>query len=374
LLQQAKSNLTGDARDLWVGSLRTIHGQENALRELLPKLAGRADAERAAKEALEATSRFAAWVEEQSPKKTAPSGVGVENYDWYLKRVKLLPYTWAEEVTLMERELARSWASLALEEQRNRGLPELQPVASAEEHGQRFNAGVDDYVKFLAEREVAPVDELYAPALRAEIGRYHPGPREFFTEIDYRAPILMRTHGWHWIDLATMRAHPHPDPIRRGALLYNIFDTRTEGLATALEEVAMQEGLVSGRARELVYILVAQRAARALGDLKMHANQLSLEGAARFAAEHTPRGWLRLDGQTVWFEQFLYLTQPAYGTSYLIGKIEFDKLITERKRALGDRFTMREVMAEVVRAGLIPMPLVRSEVLHATATSGAAGR
>ncbi len=60
---------------------------------------------------------------------------------------------------------------------------------------------------------------------------------------------------------------PHPSPIRREPLLYNIFNTRTEGQATGWEELMMQAGMFDARprSRELVYILIAQRAARALG-------------------------------------------------------------------------------------------------------------
>ena len=56
------------------------------------------------------------------------------NYDWYLKNVQLVPYTWRDEVTLMERELARAHAFLALEEQRNAALPPQAPVASADDY------------------------------------------------------------------------------------------------------------------------------------------------------------------------------------------------------------------------------------------------
>ena len=61
-------------------------------------------------------------------------------------------------------------------------------------------------------------------------------------------------------------------------------------------------------------------------------------------------------------EQFLYLQQPAYGTSYVIGKLETDKLITERRRQLGDQFTMRRFMDEFNAAGLVPMSLLRWEL------------
>ena len=202
------------------------------------------------------------------------------------------------------------------------------------------------------------------PALRAKIGRFNPGPREFFTEVDYRDPEVMRTHGYHWFDLAQMQHEPHADPIRRGPLLYNIFNTRTEGHATAWEEMMLQAGMFDARprSRELIYVLVGQRAARALGDLHMHANMVSLEEAARFASANTPRGWLRLDANTVRTEQHLYLQQPAYGTSYLIGKIEIDRLIAARRRQLGDAFTLKRFMDEYNAAGLIPVSLLRWEL------------
>ena len=203
------------------------------------------------------------------------------------------------------------------------------------------------------------------PALRARIGRFVPGEkREFFTEVDYRDPVMMRTHGYHWIDLAWMERQPHPSPVRRGPLLYNIFNTRTEGFATAMEELMMQRGLFEARprSRELIWVLVAQRAARALGELRMHSNEFTLEEAARFASANTPRGWLRLLGQTVWGEQHLYLQQPGYGTSYLIGKIEVDKLIAARAQQLGDPFTLQRFMDELNQTGLIPITLVQREL------------
>jgi hypothetical protein len=67
----------------------------------------------------------------------------------------------------------------------------------------------------------------------------------------------------------------------------------------------------------------------------MHANQITLEQAAQFASANTPRGWLRLDAHTVRGEQHLYLQQPAYGTNYLIGKIQIEALIAARRRQQG---------------------------------------
>jgi uncharacterized protein (DUF885 family) len=171
----------------------------------------------------------------------------------------------------------------------------------------------------------------------------------------------MRTHGYHWFDLARMDSEPNPDPIRRGALLYNIFNTRTEGFATAWEEMMMQAGMFDThpRSRELIYILIAERAARALGELGMQSNTFTLEQASAFASANTPRGWLSLDGQLVRWEQFLYLQQPGYGTSYLIGKMQLEAAIAERRRREGEAFSMKRFMDDLNAAGLVPASLLR---------------
>jgi uncharacterized protein (DUF885 family) len=218
---------------------------------------------------------------------------------------------------------------------------------------------------FLRDREMLTVRDYMDPALRARIGTFSDRqPREFFTEVDYRDPVVMRTHGYHWFDLARAANEPHPSPIRRATLLYNIFDSRTEGLATGWEEMMMHAGLLEARprSRELIWVLLAQRAARALGDLMMHANQWTLEEAVTFAVSQTPRGWLREDGNTVWGEQHLYLQQPAYGTSYVIGKIQIEQLLAERARQVGDGFTLKGFMDELNAVGMIPMSLIRWEL------------
>ena len=365
LLAQAKTNLTGNGRDLWIYGAKSIRQQSADLAQLATRVGGgqgslKADIEKAR----QATDDFAAWLESKTTSKTGPSGIGIENYDWYLKNVQLVPYTWRDEVAIMGRELARSHALLAMEEQKNAKLPAQAPVASAEEYSRRFPAAVAEYMAFLREHEILEVRDFMEPALLARIGSFHPGPREFFGEVDYRDPEVMRTHGYHWFDKAWMARLPHASPIRRGALLYNIFNTRTEGHATGWEELMMQAGMFDARprSRELVYILVAERAARALGELRMHANAMTLEQASSFACVNTPRGWLRMDGNLVRSEQHLYLQQPGYGTSYLIGKIEIEKLLAERKRQLGQAFTMKRFMEEFNAAGLIPTSLLRWEL------------
>ena len=46
----------------------------------------------------------------------------------------------------------------------------------------------------------------------------------------------------------------------------------------------------------------------------------------------------------------------------MIGKLEVDTLIAERRRRLGDGFTMQRFMDEFTAAGLVPMSLLRWEL------------
>ncbi|MCZ6915355.1 MAG: DUF885 family protein, partial [Gemmatimonadetes bacterium] len=90
-----------------------------------------------------------------------------------------------------------------------------------------------------------------------------------------------------------------------------------------------------------------------------HANVYTLQEAAEFASEWTPRGFLPADGATIQGEEHFYLTQPGYGTSYIMGKLEIEKLMAERAIQLGDEFTIKRFFDEFFATGVIPVSLVR---------------
>jgi hypothetical protein len=366
LLAEARQNLVGTGQDLWIHGARRVRAQSAELERFGARLAGagpvglRADGE----QARAATDAFAAWLDAEAPARTGPSGIGIANYDWYLRHVQLLPYTWRDTLTLMERELERAWSSLATEESRNAGEPPDAAIGDPAEYAARAQQAVTEYMAYLKNRGLLTIHADMDAALRARVGPYTPSPREFFVEIDHHDPMVMRTHGYHWFDKVQMANRPHPSPIRQGPLLYNIFVTRTEGHATGWEEMMLHAGMFDARprSRELIWVLLAQRGARALGDLRMHAREATLEEAAVFTSTHTPRGWLSLAGRLVRAEQHLYLRQPAYGTSYLTGKIQIERLLADRRRQLGDAFTIKRFMAEFDAAGQIPISLIRWEL------------
>jgi uncharacterized protein (DUF885 family) len=153
-------------------------------------------------------------------------------------------------------------------------------------------------------------------------------------------------------------------PIRGKALLSNIWDSRAEGLATGFEELMMQAGLLDKhyRARELVYIMLAFRAIRALGGLKLHSGDWTLDEAIQFAVEKTPRGFVSQNSNTIRTDYSIYLSQPGYGTSYVYGKNQLEKLINDRRTQLGKNFNLKEFFDDYFSRGVIPASLLRWEM------------
>lgn len=361
--EEAKRNLNSNAKDLWVLGTRSIREQGDEfekfateVRDTYPDLAD------ASIKAKQASDDFAKWLDEQAASKTGTSGVGKENYSWNLKKVHLIPYSWEDEVTLMQRELQRAHASLAFEAHQNRKLPKLEKADIAKQFDKMLEDAHQELMRFYKEQGIITMKDYMEPAMREQIMEFTPfdGIRGFFHEIHYRDPMPLNCHFFHWIELARIREEPNDSPIRRVPSLYNIFDARSEGMATAMEELMMNAGLYKNRprGRELVYIMLAQRAARGLGGLYQHGLEMDFDEATKYASKWVPWGLLPADGGTIQHEEHFYLQQPAYGTSYVIGKIQIDQLIAEYTRQRNGIFNMKEFMDEFSRVGELPISLV----------------
>lgn len=365
LNSQAKINLTGNARDLWIAGIRDIKNQVSDLQDIKTHegIAGDTELEKVIEEAIASTNDLADWLTAQSTSKTGPSGIGKDNYTWYQQNVHLVPLTWEDEVMLLKREIARAWSALKLEEHRNRKLPELLAADSPEAYDRMAEASARSLIRFLEEEDIVTVADYFDPALREHLGAFVPADRRNFfwitAHLDQR-PLY--SHFYHWFELARMDLEPHSSEIRRDPLLYNIFDSRNEGLATAVEEMFMDAGLYddSPRSREIVYIMIAQRAARGLGSLYAHANEMSMEEAGGIHSEYTPRGWMKTEKDLRIFEQHLYLRQPGYGTSYITGKYLAEEVMAEYARNLeadNEPFELKNYFDGLNRIGSIPTTL-----------------
>ena len=370
LMRQAQTNLTGNARELWIAGIRNIRTQRDHLDTIRERAGPRASPALLAvlDESAAATDALVAWLEAEAEHKDGPSGIGKDHYTWVQQNVHLVPLTWEDEVRLLKRELDRAWASLKLEEHRNRNLPPLVAASTPAEMDAKTDEAVDRLMTFLEEQEVLTVTDYMEPAVRAHRPRFAPeAGRNFFQIGAHYDPLPLMTHFYHWIELARMDLDPHPSPVRQGALLYNIFDSRNEGTATGVEEMFMHAGLYddSPRSRELVWILVAQRAARGLGSLYAHANEMTMEEAGGVHMDWTPRGWMKTEKELLIFEQHLYLRQPGYGTSYITGKYLLERALADYARqaeARGETFRLGPFFDRLNAIDSIPISLARWEM------------
>ena len=388
LLGQAKTNLMdSNGRDLWLYGGRAFREQSKTLSAYAAgkldmrtlegtKHADMTGADQALIDAIgkarAATDAFRAWIEGEAPKKTGPSGVGKENYDWYAKNVHLVAYGWDEQVTLLRRELDRARASGALEEFHNRNLPPLEPVNDPQAWRAMATKKMQTLVDYLIDNGLVDDQKYFRAAMAAQLGDYTPPEeRNFFAHGAARDPSALYSHEYHWIELARRKHEPNKSPIRAAIPLYDMYDGHSEGLATAMEELLMNAGLYdkSPRGREIVWAMLANRAARGLASLYVQANQMTLEEAGRFHAAWTPHGWSDPKSDLVAFEQLLYLRQPGYGTSYVTGKLELDRLISEysfEQEQKGKQFSLPEFFRKLNASGVIAFSLIASEMVDAS--------
>jgi len=374
LNKQAKQNLIGNARDLWITGIRTIKRQSTDLKSLLKRIDPLDKGIRKViVDAISSTNEFIGWLEKEAINKNGPSGIGKENYTWYQKNVHLVPLTWEQEVILLKNELARAWTSLKYEEKNNSKLPYLSTVNNSKEYDELAKNSAEELLSFLDDQKIITVKPYYKDALQPHLGKFIPEyKRNFFWITAHYDPKPLYSHFFHWFELAQMDIDPHKNEIRRKPLLYNIFDSRSEGVATAVEELFMQAGLYKNnpRAREIVYILIAQRAARGLGSLYAHANIMSMEEAGKIHSEYTPRGWMKTEKDLLIFEQQLYLRQPGYGTSYITGKYLLESAIAEYS-IINEEENSKEIIKDffdlLMSIGNIPMTLAHWQMTNSNA-------
>ncbi len=377
--EQAKGNLGGGdlsriPGDLAILAIHELEQGDDRLAEFIvqlgeyhPDLLPDAQAARAA------IDGYLGWLEENRSEMTASAGLGIENYNWMMKNVYLFPYTWDEIRTIVELEDNRVITFQKLEENRNRNLPPLTPVASQEERRRSVLSSLERVMSFIRDDEIFTVqdyivvDDYRQGRLRAT-RRPWPERHDYFFNFSHRESLMEETHEMvgHHFDL--LRAGHDDRPIR-GAREhegpYDMAVARLEGLAFAFEELLMHAGYLDERprrAREVAYEQAAFRTVRALADVYMHSRDWSLTEAMEYAVANAPHGELLDDSPHLWGEMQTTLVHVGWHAQMVVGKVHFMKLLRDRAQHLGDDFTVKQFMDEFYAAGVIPMSLIRWEM------------
>lgn len=304
-----------------------------------------------------ATVAFRDWLKENQPKMNGKWGVGMDNYTYYQRYVRLMPYDARMNLELADRELERGRAFLAVERWKNRKLPTLEPSPTAAEYERRKQDADAQIRQFIREQDLLTIPE-YIKELDTNVPWIvRPGGPNFWEAIQFRDPRPDHVHAvipGHRFDGIVRSKNTHPV---RGTYSDG---GRSEGWAFYLEEMFLQAGLLDRRPRtkELFYLFQVKRASRNKAEVLMHDNQYTVADAVK---------WMRsnvqfLDEDVARVDAEIYLRRLSYGSGYQMGKLQMDQLLSDRSHQLKDAFNLREFHDEFLSKGTIPISLIRYEM------------
>jgi len=376
LFEQAKTNLTEAAGDLATIAIRVKEKDIQLLNqfklqfsehhpELVPEVG----------QAIKATEGFRDWLLENKDQMTAPAGIGKANYNWWMKNVHLIPYSWDQFHTMIEADYNRAITFLKLEEHKNRNLPEFHLTANEEENIRRQKETAAKIFEFLRNEEIVTIPDDLPPLPPEQYPRVwgmsaylRPNYRGYFEQTNDREPMTNVLHVifghyysggrkiWYQADDAR--------PIRGDIRLFDMHEARSEALAFGIEEWLTQAGLFDERprSREITYVWLAFRTIRALSDLRMHSNEYTLADGLRNFSENLPYPWAEPDSDAVWWDIEETLRAPGHSSNYIVGRNMMQQLLAERSKQLGEDFSIRRFFDEFMSGGIIPIVLTRWEL------------
>ena len=98
--------------------------------------------------------------------------------------------------------------------------------------------------------------------------------------------------------------------------------------------------------------------ARVPAELAMQTGELSLDGAIRYLVDEVPL----MEEDLARYDLSIYLRRPTYGMNYVMGKIQLEKLLSDRALQLGDDFDLGRFHDQFLAAGSIPISLIAWEM------------
>ena len=311
------------------------------------------------REATASARRYRDWLAENLDGMEASAGIGAENYNWYLKHVRLLPHTVDDLEAIGRREFHRYRFSYILDRHRNRSLDELELTRSAEQHRQRTLDAEARTRVLIEELDLLTIPDYMPDEFESDVF-WSPRAvtdRHFWEELQFRNALNNHIHAsipGHRFD-AELRERLE-NPIRRT----HSESARAEGWATYLEEMLIQAGIAEDnpRVRELFYAALIKRGSRFFAEIGMHTGAMTLDEANAYMMEWVPY----MEEDIGRYDLVGYLRRPGLGSMYLLGKTQIEQLISERAFQLGDEFDLGKFHDDLLSRGVIPLTLIRWEM------------
>jgi uncharacterized protein (DUF885 family) len=127
-----------------------------------------------------------------------------------------------------------------------------------------------------------------------------------------------------------------------------------EGWGLYCERLAEEMGLYSDDVARLGMLTMdAMRAGRLVVDTGLHAKGWSRQQAIDYLTENTPMPVLEIVS-----EVDRYIASPGQALSYMVGRLEIQRIRAEAQRRLGDRFDIRAFHDRLLADGSLPMTVL----------------
>ncbi len=392
ILEQGKRNLQAVApfAQLTIETLADIDARLARVdRGVSPLLAGAEQRGRfhaAISAASQALINYREWLKQNLPGMRQDFALGGQAYGFFLRQVALLPYTPEQLLTMARQDFDRVLAMESYEHQRDLGAPELKIAATLEEETARMARDDAAIRGYLTKHEILTVPpDLPHWTMRAAPD--YLAALDGFGELDdFTGPSRLHQDGVRWLlplakdlpyfskayalDTRTTGVHEgvpghffqlslawrNSDPIRR-----QYYDSGVnEGIGFYAEEMMLATGLYddSPRTREIIYNFMRLRALRVEVDVKLALGEFTIAQAADYLARTVP-----MDRQTAEGEAASFSSAPGLAIDYEIGKLQIERMLTDRRLQLGDKFNLRDFHDYVWSNGNVPLALQRWELL-----------
>ncbi len=311
------------------------------------------------RQATAATERYRDWLADNLDGMQASAAIGADNYNWYLKHVRLLPYTVDDLKAIGKREFHRYRFNYVLDRYKNRSLDELKLTQSAEEHEQRTRDAETKTRELVEDLDLFTIPDYMPETFESDVfwSPRAATDRHFWEELQFRNALNNHIHAsipGHRFDGEIRRRLENPIRRTHGE------SARAEGWATYLEEMLIQAGIAddSPRVRELFYAALIKRGSRFFAEIGMHTNEMTLAEANAYMMDWVPY----MEEDLGRYDLVGYLRRPGLGSMYLLGKTQIEQLISERAFQLGDEFDLGEFHDDMLSRGVIPLTLIRWEM------------
>jgi len=172
---------------------------------------------------------------------------------------------------------------------------------------------------------------------------------EWMTSFGLRSVVYHETVPGHHFHIA-LQVENHDLPRFMQVRALGGISAITEGWGLYAERLAAESGWygddIEGQLGQLDYELM--RARRLVVDTGMHAKRWTRQPAIDYGIEAS--------------EVERYTVYPGQACSYMLGELKILELRDKARRALGDRFALREFHNTVLRAGSVPLQVLESQV------------